>query len=135
MRTIFRVLIILFIPFIIIWSNLSITRESKEDKENAVSSVQKKCREICGTIQKGESLFDIFKRYKLDLTEFLNLKEASADIHRLRELYPGRPYKIIIDNNNHINSFEYWIDDDYILNITSTESGFFAEKVAVEYEK
>src|SRR4030042_5011589 len=115
MRTIFRVLIILFIPFIIIWSNLSITRESKEDKDNVVSSVQEKCREICGKIRKGETLFDIFKKYQLDVGELLKIKEASADIHRLKKLYPGQTYKIVIDDNNQVNSLTYWIDDNNIL--------------------
>jgi murein DD-endopeptidase MepM/ murein hydrolase activator NlpD len=135
MKTILKLLIILFIPFIIIWSNLNITKENKGDKDNVVSSAKENCKKICGTIKKGESLFDIFKRYKLDLAEFLSLKEASADIHSLRELYPGHPYKIIVDDKNQINSFKYWIDEDNILNIKRNESGFFAEKKAVEYEK
>jgi murein DD-endopeptidase MepM/ murein hydrolase activator NlpD len=135
MKTVFKILIILFIPLIIIWSNLSTTRENREDKDKAVSSVQENCRKICGTIQKGESLFDIFKRYKLNLEEFLNLKEASADIHSLKELYPGHSYKIIVDDKNQINSFKYWIDEDNILDIKRTESGFCANKVCIEYEK
>lgn len=85
--------------------------------------------------KKGETLFDIFKKYKLDIVELFKLKKASADIHKLRDLYPGRPYKITIDDNTKINEFTYWIDDDNILNITRTESGFCAEKKTIEYEK
>ena len=94
-----------------------------------------KDREISGTIKKGETLFDIFKEYNLNLSELFKIKEASANIHRVRKLYPGQPYKIIIDDNNQINSFIYWINDDFVLNINRTESGFCAEKQAVEYEK
>lgn len=53
----------------------------------------------------------------------------------MRELYPGQPYKIIVDDNNQINSFAYWIDDDYILYIKRVDSDFHAEKVAIKYEK
>ncbi len=94
-----------------------------------------KYREISGTVRKGETLFNIFKRYNLNITELFRIKEASANIHKLRELYPGQPYKIIIDDNNRINSFIYWINDDSVLNIYRTESGFCAEKKDVEYEK
>ncbi|MDA8337834.1 MAG: peptidoglycan DD-metalloendopeptidase family protein, partial [Nitrospiraceae bacterium] len=94
-----------------------------------------KYREISGTVRKGETLFNIFKRYNLNITELFRIKEASANIHKLRELYPGQPYKIIIDDNNRINSFIYWINDDSVLNIYRTESGFCAEKKDVDYEK
>lgn len=94
-----------------------------------------KYREISGTVRKGETIFDIFKRYNLDIRELFRIKEASASIHKLREIYPGQPYKIIIDDNNRINSFIYWINDDSVLNIYRTESGFCAEKKDIEYEK
>jgi len=92
-------------------------------------------REIAGNIQKGETLSDIFSKYELDLKDLFRMKEASASIHRLRNIYPDRPYKIIIDDQDQINSFSYWIDDETILNITNTESGFAAEKITLEYEK
>jgi len=34
-----------------------------------------------------------------------------------------------------VNSFIYWIDDNSILNITRSDSGFYAEKVPIAYEK
>jgi murein DD-endopeptidase MepM/ murein hydrolase activator NlpD len=91
-------------------------------------------REIAGNIKKGETLFDIFKKYKLDIVELFVLKEASANIHKLEDVYPGRPYKIIIDDNSHIKKFTYWIDDDNILNITRTQAGFSAIKKSIKYE-
>jgi len=119
-----------FIMFIIIRSNFDTT-----GKQSITLPVQKNCRQICGTVEKEETLFDIFKRYRLDIGELLKIKEASADIHRLKELYPGRTYKIVIDDNNNVNSFTYWIDEDNILTITRTDSGFCAEKACVDYEK
>ena len=101
----------------------------------AAKDVSTEYHEITGNIKKGETLFEIFKKYKLDLVELFKLKEASADIHRLKNLYPGRPYKIVIDDRSHINEFTYWIDDESILNITRTDSGFCASKKNIEYDK
>jgi murein DD-endopeptidase MepM/ murein hydrolase activator NlpD len=131
MKKILIATIFLLAAFFIIRSNFNIVHEP----EIVESTKSKEYREIVGNIKKGETLFDIFKKYKLDLGELFKLKEASADIHKLRKLSPGQLYKIKIDDNDQINSFVYWIDDDNILNITRTESGFCAEKVPVNYEK
>lgn len=97
--------------------------------------VRQHFQEICGTVEKGETLYDIFQKYKLDINELFQLREASADVHRLRKLYPGQPYKITLDEDSTVNSFIYWINDDHILSIHRTDSGFSAEKIPVEYEK
>lgn len=131
MRKIFIILIFLAAVFLITKNNSNIFNET----EKAVSLKQEDYREVSGIIKKGETLFDIFKKFSLDIQELFYLKEASANIHKLREVYPGRPYRIMIDENNKINSFTYWINEDSILNINRTESGFYAEKVAIEYEK
>jgi murein DD-endopeptidase MepM/ murein hydrolase activator NlpD len=91
-------------------------------------------REIAGNIKTGETLFDIFRKYKLKARELFKMREASASVYRLRNLYPGQPYKIILDDSNQINSFSYWINDDTILNIMNTAEGFCAEKTVVQYE-
>jgi murein DD-endopeptidase MepM/ murein hydrolase activator NlpD len=122
--------IAILIVFIVIRSNFNVTQDRAE-----TPPVQKTCREICGTVERGETLFDIFKRYSLDLKDMLELKEAAADIHRLRHLYPGRGYRITADENNRVDSLDYWIDEDSMLSVRRTETGFLAEKVCVEYEK
>ncbi len=129
MKKIFISVIFLVIAFLIVRGNFNIFNKSEDANE------QGKYKEINSTIKKGETLFDIFKKYRLSIEDLFKIKEASANIHRVRNLYPGQPYKIIIDDNNIINSFSYWINDDFVLNITRTESGFCAEKQAVEYEK
>ncbi|MEW5745164.1 MAG: M23 family metallopeptidase [Nitrospirota bacterium] len=92
-------------------------------------------REISGTVERGETLFTIFMRSKLDRGELFRLREASASVHRLRELYPGQPYKIVVDDDNQVHAFMYWIDDDHLLDIRRSESGFSAEKKAIAYER
>ncbi len=118
------------IVLVIIRSNFIVTNESQE-----CTSEQKTNIEINDTIKNGETLFDIFKKYKLSINELFKLREASADVHKLRALCPGRPYRISLDKNNQIDSFVYSINDDYILNIKRTETGFYAEKLRIEYEK
>jgi murein DD-endopeptidase MepM/ murein hydrolase activator NlpD len=129
-RNISIIAIAIFIAFIVIRSNFNLPQEQqKADQE------EKNCREISGTVEKGETLFDIFKRYSLDLRDLLELKEASADIHRLRQLYPGQGYRITADENNRVDSLYYWIDEDNMLSVKRTETGFLAEKVCIEYER
>ena len=108
MRKIFITVVFIIIAFLTIRSNFNLL-----DKSDDIKPEREKYTEISGTIKKGETLFDIFKKYKLDIGELFKLREASADIHRLRELYPGQPFKIVINDNNQINSFDYWIDDDF----------------------
>jgi murein DD-endopeptidase MepM/ murein hydrolase activator NlpD len=102
--------------------------ESENNKDTIFS-------EIKGRIKKGETFFNIFKKYNLDISELFRIREAAADVHGLRELHPGRQYKITVDNNERINSLEYRINDDAILNVTRTDSGFHAEKIPINYEK
>ena len=92
-------------------------------------------REIAGNVLAGENLFDIFKKHGLDAKELFLMKQASASLHRLRDLYPGRPYKIRLDHDNRVSSFFYQIHDDAILRIVKTDEGFCAERTVVQYEK
>ena len=91
--------------------------------------------EINGNVKKGDTFFKIFKQYGLSMGELFSLREAAAAVHRLRKLSPEQPYKIVVDDKNRINSFSYWIDEDYILNITRSDTGFYAEKKVIQYEK
>ena len=80
-------------------------------------------REIAGEIKKGETLFEIFKKYSLNIGELYKMRQASADVYRLKALNPGRSYKILLDDAERIVSFVYGIDDDSFLNIRRTRSG------------
>ncbi|MBI5406194.1 MAG: peptidoglycan DD-metalloendopeptidase family protein [Nitrospirae bacterium] len=131
MKKLFITSIFLVVFFLIIAGNL----DSYTEEGYSSSSVGENFREISDTIKKGQTLFDIFKRYHLDIGELLELRKASADVYRLRNLYPGQSYKILVDDNDRVNSFSYWIDDNSILNITRSDSGFYAEKVPIAYEK
>ena len=121
------IIIILFVSR----SDLNVLKNSSDSGDQAQAGY----KEVSGKVKKGETLFDIFRRYNLDLTELFKIREASAHIHRLKKVYPGRQYKIVFDDSYQINSFVYWIDDDNFLNIKRDEDGFSAEKITVIYER
>jgi murein DD-endopeptidase MepM/ murein hydrolase activator NlpD len=138
MRKAFIAVVFLAIALFTIRNNFDVvsrTETVRREPEAAAPAKTDAFREITGKIERGETLFDIFKKYKLDPRALFQLKEASADVYRLRDLRPKQSYRIVVDDNDRINSFVYWIDDDTMLNITSTESGLCAVKVPVPYEK
>ncbi|HAK88984.1 MAG TPA: peptidase M23 [Nitrospiraceae bacterium] len=128
-KRVFIAAIFLIMTFFVMRGGLDVLKNSEDMNERPGH------KEISGTIKNGETFFDVFKKYGLNVTELFKIRQASANIHRLREVYPGQPYKIIIDRNNAVNTFSYWINDDSVLNITRTETGFSAEKKDIEYEK
>lgn len=113
------------------------TRDVKNAKEELNKEQQKSetSREISGTIKTGETFFNVFKQCGLDLADLLEIREAAADVHRLRKVQPGKQYKISVDPDNRVSSLSYWIDDAGILEVTRKDEGFAAEKVSIEYEK
>lgn len=125
------IVIIISLSFLAFLGNFSQIAKRKETP----AIQQQEFQVITGIIKKGETLFDIFKRHHLYITELYKIREASANIHKLREIYPGRQYKIICDNNEQISSFLYWIDDDCYLNVNRTDQGYCAEKIPIVYEK
>ncbi len=92
-------------------------------------------REIVDTVRKGETVAAIFEKHHLDIGELFRMRQASAGIHRLRDISVGRPYTITLDPDNNVLSLAYHIDDDEILRVVRSEPGYLAEKVPVEYER
>ena len=130
MKKLYFAAALLTIVFFLTVVNLEVRGKNEE-----VGQKNEAYREISGVVKRGETFFDIFKNYQLDISELFELREATADIHRLRDLRPGQPYKIFLDERDRINELTYLIDDENVLTITRTGSGFSAEKAAIEYEK
>ncbi|MGB3399400.1 MAG: peptidoglycan DD-metalloendopeptidase family protein [Candidatus Deferrimicrobiaceae bacterium] len=91
-------------------------------------------REIRDVVKPGETMSDIFKKYGLNSQELFHLKEASAGVHRLGRITTGKPYQIELGPDNSVLSLTYQISDDVLLNITSADPGFRAEKITIPYE-
>lgn len=104
-----------------------------ETKE--VEPVKEIYREIDGIMRSNETMYDIFKGHGLDIQELFRIREASADVYKLRNVSAGQNYKLVVDEQNRLQSFVYRINDDSVLKIVRTGDEFAAEKVAVEYER
>ena len=89
---------------------------------------------IQDVVKPGETMFDIFQSHKLNIQELFLLKEASTDVHRLRDIVPGQPYNIVLGPDNSVLSLTYQISDDEQLSITRSDPGFRAEKITLPYE-
>jgi murein DD-endopeptidase MepM/ murein hydrolase activator NlpD len=92
-------------------------------------------REIVDTVRKGETVAAIFEKHHLDIGELFRMRQASAGVHPLRDISVGMPYSITLDPNNTVLSLAYRIDDEEILRIIRSETGYRADKVAIEYER
>ncbi len=92
-------------------------------------------REIRDMVKPGETMFDIFQRNGLNIQELFRLKEATAGVHRLRDISMGQPYKIELGPDNSVLSLTYQINDDVLLNITRSDPGFRVEKIEIPYER
>jgi murein DD-endopeptidase MepM/ murein hydrolase activator NlpD len=92
-------------------------------------------REIKDVVKSGETMFDIFQSHGLDLSALLLLQEASAKIHRLRDISTGQPYRIELDRDNTVLSLTYQITDDSLLSISRSDPGYRAEKIVIPYER
>ena len=89
---------------------------------------------IQDVVQRGETMYDIFLKYGLDIQDLLRLREASAGVHRLRKISAGQPYRIELAPDNSVLSLTYQIDDEVLLNVTRSDPGFRAEKIEIPYE-
>lgn len=130
----FFTITVLLAAAIFIWTRFP---DEKDVRKQVVAGPQEAetSREINGTIKKGETFFEVFKQCGLDAAELFEIREAAADVHRLKKVQPGQQYKIAIAADNRVNSLTYWIDDDGILEVTRKEQGFTAERVPIEYDK
>lgn len=90
---------------------------------------------ISGLVERGQSLYEIFKRHNLDPRELFPMKEALAGVHSPRELRPGRPYEIQVDPEKRPQAFVYWVNDDALVRVTRAGEGYQAEKLSLEYER
>lgn len=104
------------------------------DRSGSLLDPSPKVQNIEGVVRSGETMFDIFKKNGLDLSQLYDLKKATTKVFRLKNILPGRPYNITLDADNNVVSLTYRIDDRATLDITREEPGFQAEKVMIEYE-
>lgn len=49
-------------------------------KAAAIQPMTENISEINGVVKRGDALFDIFRKYKMDMEKFLQVKKAPANI-------------------------------------------------------
>lgn len=125
----------LFAAYMVVSGSFKTVNRIEPDSPPVIEPARENSREINGVIKPGETLFDIFKRFGLDVRDLFLMNEASANIHRLKNITANRSYKLMVDEQNRVLLFDYSINDDASLNIMRKESGFIAEKITAEYEK
>ena len=122
--------------FIVIAGSFVLYQALKNSPVNdkfAVSGISSP-RSISNIIGEGETLFDVFKKHGLSIDGLFAISHAAASVHKLKELHPGWPYNIIVDDKNCINSFTYGIDDSTFLKIERVDDSFRAQKTVLPYE-
>jgi murein DD-endopeptidase MepM/ murein hydrolase activator NlpD len=90
---------------------------------------------ISGIVEKGQSLYEIFKHHGLDPRELFHVKEALAGVHSIREIRPGQPYEIQVDPEKRLSAFVYWVNEDSLVRVTRAGDGYQAEKLNLEYDR
>jgi murein DD-endopeptidase MepM/ murein hydrolase activator NlpD len=104
---------------------------SAHSRQSAAASLLR----VSGIVEKGQTLYEIFKRHGLDPGELFRVKEALAGVHSIREIRPGQPYEIHVDPEKRLSTFLYWVNDDSIVRVTRAEAGYQAEKLFLDYER
>jgi murein DD-endopeptidase MepM/ murein hydrolase activator NlpD len=105
--------------------------QTGQSKQNAAVSLFR----ISGIVEKGQSLYEIFKRHGLDPRELFHVKEALAGVHSIREIRPGQPYEIQVDPEKRLSAFVYWVNEDSLVRVTRAGEGYQAEKLNLEYDR
>jgi murein DD-endopeptidase MepM/ murein hydrolase activator NlpD len=128
-------------------SSFAIYLNSLSGKENPVvfpghpvSLKLPEIKEIVGVVRKGETLFDIFKGYDLDLKTVYSITRASKGVHNLFRLKPEHSYVITTlrlegSERDEIESFKYSLDDSSYLKIVRLPDGYRAERVDVVFDR
>jgi murein DD-endopeptidase MepM/ murein hydrolase activator NlpD len=108
--------------------------ESPSETSGKTEGTTQEEQGISDVVKSGETMFDIFQKHGLNISELFLLKEASAKVHRLRNISTGQPYRIELGADNSILSLTYQISDGALLTISRSDTGYRAEKIVTPYE-
>jgi len=123
--------------FLSLWLFRSLERDGNAARPGAPAgtAIAAGTREISGTVQRKETMSHIFRKYEIKIGQLFPIREAAANVHRLRDIDQCRPYTITLDSDNNVLSLLYHIDEDRFLSVTREGEGFRAGIFPIEYEK
>jgi murein DD-endopeptidase MepM/ murein hydrolase activator NlpD len=123
--------VIALLAALLLSGNSPETSQQNQSKQSTAANLFR----ISGIVEKGQTLYEIFKRHGLDPGELFRVKEALAGVHSIREIRPGQPYEIHVDPEKRLSTFLYWVNEDSLVRVTRGEAGYQAEKLNLEYER
>lgn len=91
-------------------------------------------REISGVIKKGDTFSGLFSDNNLHVADLRQAQEATDGVYNLGRLSKGRPYRIVVDDEDRLRSLTYWVDDETFLDISRDGESLNAALQSVEYE-
>lgn len=133
-------LLLLALPFVFYLKN-PLGREAPiEFPGHPVSLSLPDINERVGIVTNGESLFDIFKKYELNLQSLSRLTTAARGVYNLYRLTPKHSYIITTvkyegSDKEKISCFKYSIDDFSYLKIIDKSDEYRAERVALTFDR
>jgi murein DD-endopeptidase MepM/ murein hydrolase activator NlpD len=92
-------------------------------------------RAIEGTVHRGDTMAGLFQKHMLRVEDLFGMRQAAADVHALKRLSEGRPYRITLDPDNNVLSLAYHVNDMELLRVVRSGEGFDAEMVPIDYER
>jgi murein DD-endopeptidase MepM/ murein hydrolase activator NlpD len=103
--------------------------------ESSVPTQRAETRAVEGTVHRGDTMEGLFHKHKLRTEDLFGMRRAAMDVHALKHLSEGRPYRITLDPDNNVLSLAYQVNDMELLRVVRSGEGFDAEKVPVDYER
>ncbi|HDO36866.1 MAG TPA: M23 family metallopeptidase [Nitrospirae bacterium] len=140
MKKSFSVFIVISVLFLGIYlKNISGRVVPVEYEGHPVPLALPEIREIVELVKDGESLYDIFKKYDLDIGTLYKITGASRQLYDLVRLRPNRSYIITTVRNDdgveRLNLFKYSINDSSYLKIIRNGEAYIPKVEKVGYER
>jgi murein DD-endopeptidase MepM/ murein hydrolase activator NlpD len=85
------------------------------------------------TVQRGQTASTLLNDH-LSMAEIYAMAEACEEVYPLSRLRAGKPYAIVLDQDEAFAGFEYEIDDNERLVVGRTDKGYQARREPIEYE-
>lgn len=86
-------------------------------------------------VGRGDSLFAIFKKQKLDTAELLSLVASKPHGEKLKKLLPGQLLRFQLDDDGSVSGLEYRLDRTRYVRFTRADGAFSSDLLDVPLER
>ncbi|MFA7684403.1 MAG: peptidoglycan DD-metalloendopeptidase family protein [Syntrophales bacterium] len=131
-----RGLLFSIVVLVLVGLGMKSTHWMQEQEELKPEPPRSQFQVVQDLVMKGETMLAIFEKHGLDISELFAMRDVAADVHPLRAIHAGQPYRLTLDSESRVNSFVYWINRDSYLQIKRVSTGgFHAERGELAYDK